>query len=333
MHKHMGKVVIFGGGVGTSTFIKAANKFNIQVNAVVSSFDDGGSTGIIRRNYGGIALGDFRQSLSASLNLPKTLHGFINYRFASGYLSGTNAGNVLLRAFLNQFKTERSGVRAINALVGSKTTVMPISYDYAILQARLKNGEVLPNQDAIAKYVKTTDNGIADIFFDSPVKINPDVRMAVKAADCLIFAPGHFFTSVLPHIAMPGFAKLWRESHAKKVWFVNLLAHNGQDLNYSLFDYLNWFTQKLGTKPFDIIVINRVIPKDVLQKVSDRYSQINVTSEEVLKINRLGIKVLVADICNRQVRKLVAGDTVARAPLRHHEGKVAKVLQGILTTR
>src|SRR5438105_2186626 len=101
------KIVLIGGGVGSSTFTQALKDLDINLTTIVSSFDDGGSTGAVRRDYGGIALGDFRQCVFASLDLNETLLSALNHRFGRGGLFGVNIGNLLVRSFLDQHKTER----------------------------------------------------------------------------------------------------------------------------------------------------------------------------------------------------------------------------------
>ena len=103
MKKKLKKVVILGGGVGSSTFTKALKDLPIELTTIVSAFDDGGSTGALRRDYQGFALGDFRQCVVSSLNLQEKFVDSLNYRFGHGSLYGSNVGNLLLKSFLYQY--------------------------------------------------------------------------------------------------------------------------------------------------------------------------------------------------------------------------------------
>ncbi len=326
----MKKVVLLGGGVGSSTFTRALKDFPIQLTTIVSAFDDGGSTGAIRRDYGGFALGDFRQCILASLSLDESLEQALNYRFGPGQLYGINIGNVFIKSYLDQFSNERQGVKALHTLLHLKNKVLPISYTFARLEAKLVNGRVLESQDRIATYYSFSKAQIKDLQYSRPTVLNPDARAAILRADYLVFAPGHFFTSVLPHLFVNGFADAWRKSKAKKVWMVNLLAHNGQDSFYNLKDYLAWFERGLGKRPFDLAVLNKKVPKPVLRQVADRFSETTVTQEDLAYLAKQHIEYRLADLASASVRKQQANDTVLRAPLRHDLKKIQKFFASLL---
>lgn len=326
----MKRLVFLGGGVGSSTFTRALKDFPVELTTVVSAFDDGGSTGAMRRDYGGFALGDFRQAILASATLPADLEQTLNYRFGPGQLYGVNIGNTVIKAFLDQFKSQRRGVKELHKLLAIRNKVFPVSYKHARLEAELTNGRILENQDKIATYYSFDKAQFKNLRITPAAPLNPDVRSAMRKADYLIFAPGHFFTSVLPHIYVDGFADAWQKSKAKKVWMVNLLAHNGQDSFYNLRDYLDWFEHKLGRKPFDFAVLNKKIPKNILRLVADRYSETKVSSEDMAYLAKHGIKCETADLASSTLRKQQPNDTVWRAPLRHDIQKIQKFFRRFL---
>lgn len=326
-------VVLVGGGVGSSTFTKALKDLPVNLTTVISSFDDGGSTGAIRRDYGGIALGDFRQCLLASLELDEKVSQSLNHRFGRGNLFGVNPGNLLLRSFLDQHKTEREGVRELHRLLGLRNVIMPVSYDFARLCGKLSNGKILGDQQQIADHLSFAEASIKELYLNPGAAINPDGRDALLGADYLIFAPGHFFTSVLPHLYVNGFAAAWKKSKAKKTWFVNLLAHRGQDSYYTLRDYLRWFERALGTRPFDILVLNKDIDKKILDMVRDRFEKTRVTDDDLRYAGNNGIEVIVADLVSPELRSQQENDTIMRAPLRHDIGKVKKFFAGTILSR
>ncbi|HUZ92407.1 MAG TPA: gluconeogenesis factor YvcK family protein [Candidatus Paceibacterota bacterium] len=317
-------VVLIGGGVGSSTFTKALKDLPVNLTTIVSAFDDGGSTGAVRRDYGGIALGDFRQCVAASLDLDGTLLGSLNYRFGRGNLFGVNVGNLLLRSFLDQHETEREGVAELHRLLGLKNKVIPVSYDFAKLCAKLSNGRVLGDQQQIADHLSFAEASIKKLYLDPGAKLNPDAREAMLRADYLIFAPGHFFTSVLPHLYVKGFAAAWKRSKAKKIWFVNLLAHRGQDSFYALKDYLGWFEHELGRKPFDLVVVNEAIADKVLDMVKDRFEETKITEEDLAYLGSRGVTAVTADVVSFRLRPQQQNDTIMRAPLRHDPEKIKR---------
>ncbi len=321
-------VVLIGGGVGASTFTKALKDLPISLTTVVSVFDDGGSTGAIRRDYGGIALGDFRQCVFASLGLDGKILQSLNHRFGRGNLFGVNAGNLLLRSFLDQCETERDGVRELHCLLGLRNRVMPISYDFARLCGKLSNGRILGDQQQIADHLSFAEASIKELYLDPGARINPDLRKVISEADYLIFAPGHFFTSVLPHIYVKGFAAAWKESKAKKMWFFNLLAHRGQDSYYTLRDYLRWFERVLGRHPFDVLVLNKDVDKKILEIVKDRFEKTRVTDDDLRYAKGIGVEIVVADLVSSELRPQQKNDVIMRAPLCHDPRKIKKFFAG-----
>ncbi len=325
------KVVLIGGGVGSSAFTKALKDLPLELTTIVSSFDDGGSTGAIRRDYGGIALGDLRQCFLASLDLKDGMLAAMNYRFGRGNLYGVNVGNLVLKSFLSQFPNQRRGIAKLHEILGLRNKILPVSYAFAKLEARLANGQKLYDQQQIADYYNFLRAPIKSISLSREAVINPDAAKAIREADYLIFAPGNFFTSLLPHLYVHGFREAWRESKAKKIWFVNLLAHKGQDSYYSLRDYLAWFERSLAHKSFDVLVLNKKIPTAVLRQVSDRFEALKISPRDMKYLKRQEIKRLVADLVSSSVRRQEANDTIMRAPLRHDVKKIRKFFSKLLT--
>ncbi len=328
------KVVLIGGGVGSSTFTKALKELPIKLTTIVSAFDDGGSTGAMRRDYGGVALGDFRQCLVANLDLDEKVEETFGHRFGSGALFGVNVGNLLLRSFLDEHDSEEEAILHLHKLFGMKNSVFPVSYDFAKLHALLSNRRILENEGQIAEHLSFAEAPIKKLYLEPQAKIGSQARQAILGADYLIFGPGNFFTSVLPHLYVKGFTEAWKKSKAKKIWFVNLLAHRGQDSFYRLEDYLGWFERKLGKRPFDLLVANRDINKKILDRVKDRFEKIKITEEDIRYMRMQKMDFLTADLVSPQVRPQLKNDTIMRAPLRHDPKKIRRFfLKRILVPR
>ncbi|MBI2644619.1 YvcK family protein [Candidatus Uhrbacteria bacterium] len=327
MHTH---IVLIGGGVGSSTFTRALKNLPIQLSTIVSTFDDGGSTGAIRRDYRGIALGDLRQCLFASTDLDETLKKVIDYRFGRGSFYGINVGNLLIKACLQCAKTQRHGVLQLHKILGLTNAVIPVSYDYAQLCAHLTNKTTLTSQDQIQSYYSFSKAAIKSMHLSKNARLSPEARTAIRTADYLAFAPGNFFSSILPHIFVKGFGEEWKKSKAQKILFFNLLAHRGQDSFYTLKDYLAWFSQKLGTRPFDMIVVNKKIPARIIRQLQDRFEVTRITEEDVRMLSHLDISLTTADLVSEVIHGQNEHDTVPRAPLRHDSKKIQDFFKNLL---
>lgn len=241
-----------------------------------------------------------------------------------------NVGNLLARSFLDQHKTEREGVAALHKALGLNNRVMPVSYDFAKLCAKLSSGRALTDQQQIADHLSFAEASIKELHLNPSARLNPEVRDAMLAADYLVIAPGHFFTSVLPHLYVEGFASAWRKSKGKKIWFVNLLAHRGQDSYYTLRDYLAWFEKKLARRPFDTVVINSAVDQKILDLIKDRFEKTKIGKEDLDYVRRKKIEVIVADLVSSHLRPQQVNDTILRAPLRHDPEKVGRFFRKII---
>lgn len=324
-------LVVFGGGNGASALTTAAKDLEVSLTTIITPFDDGGSTGKIKKDYHGIALGDIRQVIISSLSLSDSIKKVLNYRFGKGFLLGANVGNILIKAYFSHFKTERVALKLLQAELGMQNRVWPISFSDARLQAKLADSTLLLDQHSVASVQCTQDNGIVSLFFDKQVSICQEARDAILTADILCFAPGHFFSSILPHVFVPDFKELWQSSKARqKVWFVNLLSRVGQDDSYKLTDYLTWFEKQLGARPFDQLVVERKVLTGKLRSPSDSFEPLKVAESDRLYLEKCKVKLLAMDLVSNSKPLKKENDTVVRAPIIHDPKKLSFALQKVI---
>lgn len=326
----MKKVVIIGGGLGAAIFTKSLKDLPVKLTTIVSSFDDGGSTGLIRRDYGGWAVGDWRNCLLAISGLPEGYKLSLGHRFGPGQLYGMHIGNMVIKAILNTHRPFTKASRIIHEHFKIRHSVLPVSLADSKITARLSSRKQLVGQREIADYLSFARAPIKQIGLTKNSHLLPQAKRAITAADVLVFAPGHFFTSLLPHLSVKGFAEAWQRSKAKKFWFANLLAHKGQDDYYTLTDYLSWFQKSLGLKPFDEIWYNAKIGSRLAKKVEDRFQPIRVEETDLAKLRQVGIGAVCQDLVQKSIRSQEENDFILRAPIRHDPGKIKQAFKFIL---
>lgn len=326
----MQKVVIIGGGLGAAIFTKSLKDLPIRLTTIVSSFDDGGSTGQIRRDYGGWAVGDFRNCLLAASGLPGDIKQSLNHRFGPGQLYGVQAGNIYIKAILSTHRPFSKANRLIHRQLDIKHEVLPVSLADSRIQAELSNRQTLVGQKAVADYLSFARAPIRRIGLTKESPLLPQAKKAILEADYLVFVPGHFFTSILPHLSVAGFSGAWNKSRAQKLWFVNLLAHKGQDSFYNLLDYLSWFQKGLGLKPFQEIWYNAKIGQRLVGKVEDRFEPVKITPKDLLGLKKLGVRPVPADLVERTISPQQSNDFIVRAPIRHDSGRITQIFKKIL---
>lgn len=323
-------VVIIGGGVGAATFTQALKDLPLKLTVIVSSFDDGGSTGLIRRDYGGWAVGDFRNCLLAASNLPEIAKQGLNHRFGPGQLLGMQAGNVLVKSFFSSHRPFSKANRLLHEHWQVGHCVLPVSLADCRVKAKLSGGRILVGQRAIAEHLSFASAPIKTIELTKTARLLPEARKAIIRADVILFAPGHFFTSLLPHLSVLGFVQAYKKSRAKKLWFLNLLAHRGQDSYYTLVDYLKWFQKVLGKRPFDIIISGGNPGKKIREAVKDRFLPVKITAKDLAVLNKIKIEFLNFGLSGSGLRGQNPHDFVQRAPLRHDPEKIRKAVFKIL---
>ena len=237
---------------------------------------------------------------------------------------------MLVKAILNTHKPFIKANRIIHQHFQIRHKVLPIALANSKIQAGLANGKTLIGQRSIADYLSFSRAPIQSISLTKKALLLPEAERAMVTADFLVFAPGHFFTSLLPHLSVTGFASAWKRSRAKKLWFLNLLAHKGQDSYYTLIDYLGWFQKVLGLKPFDEIWYNAKISKLLLKQVEDRFEEMNIPAEDLDRIKNLGIMSVKADLVATGLQAQVENDFIQRAPIRHDTQKIKQTFKQIL---
>src|SRR3989344_3973456 len=184
----MKKVVVIGGGTGNFAVLSGLKKFDIDLCAIVSMADDGGSTGILRDELGVLPPGDVRQCLVALSDSSRLMRSLMNYRFETGGLGGHSFGNLLLSAL---------------------GKVIPITTHEVRLKMILKNGKVLEGEGQIYKS-EEIEKGYSSIFLEPQPVVNKRAIDEIMNADVVIFGPGGLHTSLIPSLLVEGVSKALR---------------------------------------------------------------------------------------------------------------------------
>lgn len=217
------RAVAVGGGHGLSRCLQALTHVVDHVTAVVTTADDGGSSGRLRRELGVIPPGDLRMAL-ASLSPRRDLTRLIQYRFGSGELEGHSLGNLLIVA-----TTDLNGgdiVAALDyvaAVLDARGRVLPCSSEPVLLSARA-GGDEVTGQVAIARTRKVEEVWLEPA--DPPA--TPEAVEAIARADLVVLGPGSLFTSVIPNLLVPGIREAVTAATCPVVLVANLREQRGE---------------------------------------------------------------------------------------------------------
>lgn len=265
------RIVALGGGHGLYATLSAARRLTPHVTAIVTVADDGGSSGRLRSELDVVPPGDLRMALAALAS--DSPHGrlwatIIQHRFGgSGALAGHPIGNLLL-AGLNEVLAdpvaaldELGRILAINGRVLPMCPIaLQIEADVSGLESDPRMSRVIRGQVAVA----TTPGKVRRVRLlpgDPPA--TRQAVDAVLAADLVVLGPGSWFTSVIPHVLVPGMAAALRSTRARRALVLNLAAEPGETAGFSAERHLHVLNQHApGFTVHDIIVDTTRVPSE-----------------------------------------------------------------------
>ncbi|MER7442972.1 gluconeogenesis factor YvcK family protein [Micromonospora avicenniae] len=260
------RVVAFGGGHGLSASLRAlrrcAPELDLNITAVVTVGDDGGSSGRLRAERGGLPPGDLRQALVALAgDHPATRRsaGLFQHRFtevsrgdtADG-LAGHAVGNLVLCGLMELLGDPVTALEHAGAMLGTVGRVLPMSCQPVGIEARVRGADPdRPDEvrTVTGQHQVAITTGRVESLRLTPAEPEacPEAVEAIGAADWLIFGPGSWYTSVLPHLLVPQLAEAIVSSPARRLVTLNLAAEK-ETLGLSVADHLaalRWYLPKL----------------------------------------------------------------------------------------
>ncbi len=315
------KVVVIGGGTGNFVVLSGLKKYPLDLTAIVSMADDGGSTGILRDELGVLPPGDVRQCLVALSNSSRLMRSLMNYRFENGGLGGHSFGNLLLSALEKVTGSFEKAVEEAGKILYIKGKVIPVTTNQTRLKMVLKNSKILEGEKEV--YLsQEIDQGYRTIYLEPFPKVNPRVIEEIGSADLVVIGPGGLHTSLIPNLLVEGVGEAICQSGAKKVFVVNLMNRKGQTTHFKASDYLNELVRFIGKDPFDYILINIQKPQKALIEV---YAAEGHLVENDLKDGRAVCAEMLGGL-HEDPKK----DLMKRSLIRHDSKKLAQELMKIV---
>ena len=256
------KIVVIGGGTGVFTALTGLKKYDVDLTAVVNMADDGGSSGILREEFGMLPPGDIRRAIIALSRADnKILSELFSYRFHEGVgLTGHNFGNLMITALHRITGDFSSAIKEASKILQVEGNVIPVTLTNARLFAELENGSVIrgetnidiPNHDGHLK--------IKRVWLTPQAALNPEARKAIMEANLVVIGPGDLYTSIMPNILVTGMKEALVKSKAKKAYAVNVMTKFGETNGYVAADFIQMVSGVLGEKCLDYVVVNNARP-------------------------------------------------------------------------
>ncbi|MEK7094482.1 MAG: gluconeogenesis factor YvcK family protein [Patescibacteria group bacterium] len=313
-------IVTIGGGTGTFVVLSGLKKYPVNLSAVVSMADDGGSTGVLRDEYGVLPPGDIRRALVALSESSETLRDLFTYRFEDGGLQGHNFGNLFLSTLEKVTGDFTSAVREASTLLSINGEVVPVTLDNVRLHARLVNGKVIKGQTRIDIPKDLNRAKIESVWLEPQGRINPSARRVIHSADLIIIGPGDLYGSVIPNLLVRGVPEAIKSSKAKKIYIGNTMTKHGETNDFKAEDFLKEIEKYLGEGVLDYALFNKKKPQPAL---AARYRK---EGAHYVDISNLDLK--------SKKPKILTADLIDTGKLvRHSPKKLAETLLALFSQR
>lgn len=264
----MKKIVIFGGGSGLSQLLKGIKLFPMDITAVVSVADNGGSTGKLRSELNIPAVGDITKVMLSMSDSNQDIIDLMNYRFSkSKSLKIHSVKNLLLIALMDLKGNFAKAMPVMETLLDVKGTVLPLTEDCVNLIGYTKDGKKIVGEENITKCASKIER----VSYDKPIEVNPKVIKAVKEADLIVFSSGSLLTSIVPHLIDKKLVEVINNANAEKMYICNLFTQPGETDGFTVKDHLNYLENYLGKNSIDVIIANNTIMSNrLLLKYADK---------------------------------------------------------------
>ncbi len=259
---------MIGGGHGQSAICRGIkNISDLNISAIVTVADDGGSTGRLRRQFHIPAMGDIRNVMIALAKSETLLGSLMDYRFEdpSGTgegIYGHNLGNLILTALTQQCGSFLEAVQTVGQVLNVKGRIIPATSQVITLFARMEDDVIVKGQASIPK----ANNRIDRVFYQEKVTADPDAVQAILDADLIIYGIGSVFTSILPNVIIPEIGEALGKTSARRVYFCNAMTQPGETDGYDVEAHVSAL-ERHGA-PVDEVII----PADeVPERIEKRY--------------------------------------------------------------
>lgn len=312
----MKHVVVIGGGSGIVPVLKGLQSRNINVSAIVSIADDGGSSGILRKELDILPPGAVRKPLLALSQKENFWHTILEYRFEKGPFKGHPLGNIIISALTLQQKSFSKAIQCVSEIISVKGKVIPVSLEQTRLIARLENGKEVRGETNIDIPRHNGRIHIKNVRLDPAARANKDALEALSDADCIVIGPGDLYSSIIPNFLVRNIPEAVKKSKAKKIFVCNIMTKYGETNGFSASMFFNTLRLYYSPPPDHTIVNTKKPSPQEAALYKKEQSEFVIPDREIL--DTLPTRVIYEKL------------TAHSLPLRHDPGKLASIIIRLL---
>jgi uncharacterized cofD-like protein len=270
------RIAVLGGGTGLFTALSGLRHHDVDLSAIVTMADSGGSSGRLRDEFGTLPAGDVRRclvALAADDSVGMLLRQLFEYRFERGEgLIGHSFGNLLLTALNDLVGGMDGAILEAAHLLRVKGRVLPVTLTNSHLHAVLNDGRLLDGESAID--LRRDATPIQRVYLEPDAEATPEAIQAILDADMVVVGPGDLYTSIVPNLLVRGIREAIAQSTATTVYVCNLMTKHGETDGFAASDFLRVVSEYLGDGVLDGALLNyyESFPTEVLERYAAQHS-------------------------------------------------------------
>ncbi|MGH9491952.1 MAG: gluconeogenesis factor YvcK family protein [Terriglobales bacterium] len=318
------RVVALGGGSGLSTLLKGLKRFVttpgeapkalpaiVELTAVVTVTDDGGSSGRLRKEFNILPPGDIRNCLVAMSEDEALLGRLFQHRFrAGGGLKGHSFGNLFVTAVTGITGDFAEAVKFAATILATRGNIFPSTLANVQLEARMHDGTRVRGETRIT----ASPRRIVHLrLVPANARPLPQALEAIRRADLITIGPGSLFTSLIPNLLVRPLARAVAASQALKVFVCNLMTQANESLGMTAADHVRAIYRHARAPVFDVALVNR---SPVSARLKAKYAKQGAEPivADPRELEKLGVQVVPGDFLQEESGVARhASDAVARA--------------------
>ncbi|MDP3722743.1 MAG: YvcK family protein [Candidatus Omnitrophota bacterium] len=307
------KIVAIGGGTGLSTLLRGLKAYTMNVTAIVSVADDGGSSGRLRKEFGILPPGDIRNCLVALADAEPLLQQMFQYRFTEGSsLRGHNVGNLLLTALTRLEGDFEHAIQEASRVLAIRGRVVPSTSTKVQLVAKHDDGSLTVGESKISQ----AQQPIRRLWLEPRNSLpTTDALSAIRAADLILVGPGSLFTSLIPNLLVPGIVQAMLHSAALRVYLCNVMTQFRETHGFTASDHVRALAAHTHPDVVDLCVVNKGGVPDALL-ATYRGERAFPVEPDVERIRALGYQVVIDDLISSENMVRHDPEKLARAVMR-----------------
>lgn len=325
--KQKPSVVVLGGGTGTFMMLQALKRLPVDLTAILTMVDDGGSNRVLRDEFGLLPTSGISQCIVALSENPSLLRELFNYRYKQGNgLSGMRFGNLFIAALTDILGSQKDAIAETVKLLQVKGQILPISYDDVRLVATYEDGTEVVGEHEIDEPKHDGKLRIVNLRTEPATSVTDEASQAIMSADYIIIGPGDFYTNTAANFVVKGLKEVLLKSPAIKLFVSNLMTKSGDTYGYTLQTFMAELDKYYSLNDLDFVVVNSNTdyPAEALELYQDKQS---VPVADDIGEEYQSVKVLRADLFGGQLHRQAEGDSLNRSILRHDPDKFARFFE------